>query len=135
MPKFSPNVPKGGRNGLQREADWPSEPSEIDKNGDSCATFLLGCLKVLTVPTFAVLFGYFAILGPHCPCFFVLFVGFIFGTIVGWFWSRFGSHLAPFWMASSATSPDFARNARPHENLVNSSQIEGRAAAKTIKSY
>ena len=73
--------------------------------------------------------------GSSFSGFFVFFFRFGFGIFFGWYWTRFRSYLAPFWVASSATFPDFARNARPHENLVNSSQIEGPAPRKTIKKH
>ena len=49
------------------------------------------------------------------------------------FWMVLECNLAPFWVASLATFPDFAKNARPHENAINSTQIEGLALRKTIK--
>ena len=39
-----------------------------------------------------------------------------------------------FGVPKFTTFPDFAKNARPYENAVNSSQIEGPAPHKTIKS-
>ena len=43
------------------------------------------------------------------------------------------SHLAPLWVVFLAICLNFAKNARPHENVVNSNQIEGRAPRKTTK--
>ena len=87
-----------------------------------------------TVQVFGAISGNF---GPHfginIQCFFDLFLVCFICLIFMWFGSRLGSHVAPFWVASLATFPDFAKNTRPHENVVNSSQIEGPAPRKTTK--
>ena len=79
----------------------------------------------------------FSNFGPHVGikirCLFDLFLGFLFSSIFMWSGSRLGSNLAPFWVACLATFPDFAKNTRPYENAVNSSQIEGPAPRKTTK--
>ena len=134
MPKLSPKVPKGGRNGIQREADRPSEPSKIDKKLSLFCKDFLGGPNVPSMQVFGAIFGNF---GPHFGinilCFSDLFLGCFFSSIFMWFWIRLGSHLASFWVASFTTFPDFAKNARPYENVVNNSRIEGPAPRKTTK--
>ena len=71
--------------------------------------------------------------GSQIRGFFVLFFGFVFWSIFEGFWKHFGSNFGSLWEVILATFSDFAKKGAPHEFIVNSSEIEGRAPGKAIK--
>ena len=63
--------------------------------------------------------------------FFVFFVASVFALIFYSFWEAFWWILGAFLEVILVTFPGFAKNAAPHELIINTNQIEGQAPFKT----